>query len=437
MIKLFLSEDLNLIERTRAKTLVYALLFSMVASILFFVLANKVGSSFPYSALIAGVGFFLLLFKWTQSVFVVGNLTTLMFFVLLANLSLSTGGIYSVDLMSLFTVILFALVVLGYKGALFWCIPVVVFNVYCYFLSLDDGAEKIFRNQTLDFEPLYYLVINLEILSVSILLLIILDRLNNALITRLRVSNQNLDEVNRQLKAQTKELTETQDFLIKSNSRLKKYAHTVSHDLRQPARTISSFTQLLRLNADKPNFKYKSATYIEHIVEGVKRLNNTVEGLLRYSEKEQSTELISLNSIVEDVLRDLKLLIDINRAEVLVDELPSLNIDPTCINQVFQNLISNAIKYKRRSEDPIVRINCKELMDFWEFTVSDNGLGISNKNHINIFNNYEQLDSSVEGKGLGLATCVDYIEYYGGTIWVESTIGKGSAFKFTLQKNKV
>jgi len=224
----------------------------------------------------------------------------------------------------------------------------------------------------------------------------------------------------------------------RSNAELEQFAYITSHDLREPLRMITSFLQLLerryqdQLDADANEF-------IGYAVDGAKRLDAMIQDILIYSKitnKERNLNHININNVLEQTYLNLKAAIDENDAHITNDHLPTLKIDEQLMVQLFQNLISNAIKY-RRDESPKIHISAKKEDELWVFSVKDNGIGISEKHLEKIFTIFQRLHSheEYEGTGIGLAIAQKIVHQHNGEIWAESKNGKGTTFYFTIPTN--
>lgn len=231
------------------------------------------------------------------------------------------------------------------------------------------------------------------------------------------------------------ELRQKAEDLAVANRELETFASIASHDLKAPLRTVSSFIRLLQKNY-RGKLDSRADEFIELAVDGCKRMDKLVEDLLRNARiggKQLELGRISLEDVVRGTLGDLESQIKESGARVTVEALPEVMVDATQIREVFQNLISNAIKY-RRDEVPRILISAQRLDKSWLIAVKDNGLGIAEEARSQIFANFVRLQTSgsIEGSGIGLATCKKVIEQRGGKVWVESVEGKGSVFQFTI-----
>jgi signal transduction histidine kinase len=233
-----------------------------------------------------------------------------------------------------------------------------------------------------------------------------------------------------------KELEELTFDLKRSNQDLEQFAYVASHDLQEPLRMVASFTQLLEKRYSE-KLDEKANEYINYAVSGSKRMQKLIDDLLQFSRigrKVAEFEDIDLNELVEEIKEDFQLKIKEKNAKIKYEILPLIKADRSQIKHVFQNFISNAIKFCE--ENPVICIDSKENDQEWEFQISDNGIGIEKKYLEKIFIIFQRLNTrkEYEGTGIGLALCKKLIENYGGRISVESEKDKGTTFKFTLKK---
>jgi signal transduction histidine kinase len=240
-----------------------------------------------------------------------------------------------------------------------------------------------------------------------------------------------LQALNEELEVRIKE--RTQD-LTQANEELQQFAYVASHDLQEPLRTITSFTQLLdtrykgRLDEDADEF-------IGYIVASSRRMTDLINGVLamvRLRKAGQPTMPVSFEQLLEEAEISLHVAIQESQADIRHGPLPALVVDRVQFSQVLQNLISNAIKY-RRHEPPVIRVEAKRDATNWIFSVSDNGQGFNQQFAERIFGLFQRLHSrEVEGTGMGLSIARKILERHGGRIWAESREGFGSTFYFSL-----
>ncbi|MGL5871731.1 MAG: GAF domain-containing protein [Xenococcaceae cyanobacterium] len=226
--------------------------------------------------------------------------------------------------------------------------------------------------------------------------------------------------------------------LARSNAELEQFAYVASHDLQAPLHTISSYAKLLeRQYSDSLDAKTKK--FIDYIVDGAQRMRDRINDLLEYSRvgrQKNTFYAIDCNRVLEQVLADLNS--DIKQAGVVVKcegNLPTIVGDPKQLILLLQNLIGNSIKY-RTQETPTIKIAARRDRDFWQFSITDNGIGIEPQYHDRIFQIFQRLHAPEEypGTGIGLAICQKIVERHGGSIWVESNPDRdrGATFHFTI-----
>ena len=226
--------------------------------------------------------------------------------------------------------------------------------------------------------------------------------------------------------------------LVISNNELEQFAYIASHDLQEPLRMVSSFLQLLEKKY-KPRLDETAAQYIHFAVDGAERMKALIKDLLAFSRVgsiKQELEWVDVKTVLEETTLILSSAIEESGTIIRCGQLPMIKADRIQINQLFQNLISNAIKYAS-DKKPVIEIRCEENDQYWIFSVKDNGIGINAKYFEKIFVVFQRLHtkSSYSGTGIGLAICKKIVEKHEGRIWVESLEGQGSTFNFTIAKN--
>lgn len=220
------------------------------------------------------------------------------------------------------------------------------------------------------------------------------------------------------------------------NQEMEQFNYIASHDLQEPLRTLSNYMMLLQ--EDYPELMNEEIqVHLETMDSAVSRMSLLVKSLLDFGRLGRDKKLVTANcnEIVNNVVDDLGLLITNAEAFIKVDgELPVLNVYKTEFRQLLQNLINNAIKFKRQGIPLQINIGCNKNEKFYEFYIKDNGIGIDPKYSKRIFQIFQRLnkESEYEGHGIGLANCRKIAEMHGGSIWVESVPGLGSIFKFTI-----
>ena len=230
--------------------------------------------------------------------------------------------------------------------------------------------------------------------------------------------------------------TYNQELQVK-NKDLEQFAFISSHDLHEPLRTVQGFIPLLKTEYENV-LDDNGKMYINFIEEAVYRMSDSVNSLLEYSRIGRNVEVekIDSNKLLDNVLKDLRGSIEDASADVSTGKLPSIEGNATEIRLVFQNILTNAIKFQKKDQKPEIKISAKTKGEFIEFTVTDNGIGIEEQFKEKIFIIFQRLHKrkNYSGSGIGLAHCRKIIELHGGKIWVSSEVGKGSSFHFTLPK---
>lgn len=241
-----------------------------------------------------------------------------------------------------------------------------------------------------------------------------------------------LIELNESLKKQKAEL-------VVSNHELEQFAYIASHDLQEPLRMVTSFITLLNKKYGS-NFDETATSYIDFAIDGAKRMRQLILDLLEYSrvgKMAETTEFIDLNTLIEEIKILYRKQIEEHDASIIVfGTLPLIKSYKSPLLQLFQNLIGNALKYKRNGIRPMVKISFTSLNEYWHFVVEDNGIGIEEEYFDKIFVIFQRLHNKEEysGTGMGLALSKKIVESMGGKIWVESIVNKGTKFYFTIPK---
>jgi PAS domain S-box-containing protein len=254
-----------------------------------------------------------------------------------------------------------------------------------------------------------------------------------------RVVQCNIRDITQRKKLE-EDLVIKAEELARSNIELQQFAYIASHDLQEPLRAISGFAELL-VKRYHGKIDEKADTYIDFITEGTTRMQQMIQDLLSYSRVQTQVHefvLIDSNTALDLAISDLQVAAREHHAVITRDPLPSVYADLEQITKMFQNLISNAIKFHKPGMIPTVHISAKQDEKSWIFSVSDNGIGIDRKYADRVFKIFQRLHTRDEypGTGIGLAICKRIAEQHGGTIWIESVPGTGSQFYFTIPKRK-
>jgi PAS domain S-box-containing protein len=231
------------------------------------------------------------------------------------------------------------------------------------------------------------------------------------------------------------DLRQSNKTLAMTNQDLERFAFIASHDLQEPLRMITAYSQLL-IKSYRGQFDEDATMFVGNIVEGTRRMRELLIDLRSYTEirtrVEDTTEAVDLNVVLEEVVQNLKTAIDESHATITCDRLPVVRAFRGHFTPLFQNLIGNAIKY-RGERPPVIHVSVEQAEGELQFAVTDNGIGIAPEYHQQIFEVFRRLHGkNIPGTGVGLAICQRVVERYGGRIWVESEAGRGSKFLFIL-----
>ncbi|MGP1387765.1 MAG: ATP-binding protein [Thainema sp.] len=235
---------------------------------------------------------------------------------------------------------------------------------------------------------------------------------------------------------QAEELALLAQDLERSNAELKRFAYVASHDLQEPLNQVANFVQLLEMRYDA-ELGQDGKEFIGFAVEGVSLMQTLIDDVLAYSKvdlKGIDRELIDVQDSLDQAMNNLRGRIADANAAITVDLLPTIVADGTQLMQLFQNLIGNAIKFRKPSELPRIHIGVQRQEDAWLFSVKDNGIGLDPQFAERIFIIFQRLHTRDEypGSGMGLAICKKIVECHRGRIWVESQVGEGATFYFTI-----
>ncbi len=262
-----------------------------------------------------------------------------------------------------------------------------------------------------------------------------LTRLPSAV--RRAISDARVRRERRLAQEQQKRATEQ---LRQANLELQQFMHSVSHDLQEPLRMISVYADLIKRSLE--NVDADTDEYLRYVIKGAQRLSALLTDLRTYVDATNTdgapVEYSDAEAVFQGVVVNLSWAIDESGAVIVHDPLPELPVRASHLTQLFQNLISNAIKYRRNDTPPTVRVMAQREGDQWQFICADNGLGIAPEYRDHVFDFFKRFHGNeVPGTGMGLAICRRIVQRYGGRIWLESTPGCGSTFYFTLPAGKI
>lgn len=253
----------------------------------------------------------------------------------------------------------------------------------------------------------------------------------NRMTDQLALSRNMLKDKEERLRKYSRELE-------RKNEELQKFARLASHDLQEPLRMVASYTQLLQQKYAS-QLDAKAAEYVSFAVEGATRMQEMIHDLLEYSRIDTKGEPFiptDLESVLQNSLASLGPAMEKSGAEITSGDMPTIKADPSQMKTLFENLISNAIKF-RSQKKPLIQVRARRQEREWLFSVKDNGIGFDPRYARRVFDVFERLHRRGEypGTGMGLAICKKIVERHGGQIWVESETGKGSTFYFTIPES--
>lgn len=244
-----------------------------------------------------------------------------------------------------------------------------------------------------------------------------------------------VQDISRQKDAEKKITQKTQE-LQQSNADLQRFASIASHDLKEPLRKIHTFADLL-VETTSEQLDEENRNYLERIIGSCKRMEKVIDDLLTFSRlgiQKEISPALDLNQVIRDILDDFEVAINQNKATINVSDLPEINADASQMRQLFQNLIANALKFRKEDISPVINIRSEIQGQFCHITVEDNGIGFDEKYKEKIFEVFQRLHSKdrYEGTGIGLSICKRIVEIHKGSIDVHSRLNEGTTFIITL-----
>jgi signal transduction histidine kinase len=425
----------SVIRHRKATILIFSHLFIIIALISLLFLSKTIEKvalipAFCAVPLIIGSLFF---FKYKGQINLSGNILTVIWYIVLFPILIKTGGLNSSFIPWLYSIILMMVLVESYIWSTFWF---VVASISCICLYVGGRFYPQMNISTCsDIDIL------ISYLTVGFFMFTNLALFESHQVFVIKILKEKNEELKTQKQAIAEHATELEKFqkqLTESNQELQIFAYAASHDLKEPLRMITMYTQLVERNL-KTMLDNDTSEYMFYITDGVKRMQKLLDNLLEYSLLGKNTKDISeidLNDKMKIVSQNLTVLIQESDAMITYTNLPTVYASGTEMNQLFQNLIANALKFRKPNVQPLVDIGCMENPNEYLFAISDNGIGIKKEDQERVFNLFTRLHSHTqyEGTGIGLATCKKILTNLNGKIWVSSTEGVGTTFYFTIPK---
>lgn len=421
----------------KAKVLIHVILFLIFTGVLneiFSIIFDVNNEVAVYPSIVAG---FLLLyiFKKTGNSILISNLLAIFWVLPLVSAIPTTQGLYSDNLLWLFLAPLSVLLFANRLWAAIWLGFLLSYTFYLYLFFADPSS-----NASAKQEPAEYYLISYTTLFLAIFFVVVIFETGQLLIIKLlKTQKAELEKQKLEIAKKNIELKAIEERLLEMNQELENFAFAASHDLKEPLRMIGMYTQLTQKRL-QGQLDGSTKEFMGYVTEGVGRMQSLLDSLLDYSrlgKNQDDLRDVNLNDTIFMVIHNLMARMKETNATILSNPLPTIQASSFEMIQLFQNLISNSIKFRRAGVPPTIEIKVTETAtgDF-VFTVTDNGIGIPEQHKERVFKIFERLHTRVdyEGSGIGLATCKKIIQTSGGKIWLESTEGVGTTFHFTLPK---
>jgi signal transduction histidine kinase len=393
-----------------------------------------IGKIYFYVAILF-IPFSFFMFKKWGNLVISGNMVALGWYLFIATQIPSTGGVFSDNIVWLIVGPFIAFLVIGIRWGLFWMfiIHVTFTSVYVY------GKSHPSINKFINSDDYYFL--SYSALSFFVFgFLYIFERSQTKVLRELGEKNIILEEQKKEISTQSEALKLKDEKLLKSNADLQNFAYSASHDLKEPLRMIGMYTQLLQRRI-APTLDERSEEYMFYMTDGVKRMQKLLDDLLLYSrlgKNDNDIQDVDINQTLLMVIYNLTATIKETNTAITSSYLPTICASSTEMMQLFQNMIANAIKFRRADVAPEIMILHSQNEKEHIITLQDNGIGIKEEYKEKVFNIFTKLHSTsqYEGSGIGLATCKKIVEELGGRMWLTSTEGVGTTFYFTFPKER-
>jgi signal transduction histidine kinase len=365
-----------------------------------------------------------------------GNLMALICFGVLSTSVPNTGGLYSDNLLWMIISPMIALLFCNKRSGFFWLIALLSFIEYQYYKFDSLSPATSFQPS----ESTYYFISFFTLFIFIYGIIIIFERGQELIIKKLHEKQVLLEAQQKEILQKNLELKAIEEKLRLSNQELENFAYIASHDMKEPLRMIGMYTQLTRkkLNSQLDN---STTDYMNFVTDGVNRMQTLLNDLLQYArltKEQKDIRPVNLNNVLSIIKHNLQITIKETDTQINSTPLPIITASVSEMSQLFQNLIANAIKFRKTGLSPKIEIAVTERDNEYLFSFKDNGIGIKKEYQEKVFNVFEKLHSQheYEGSGIGLSTCRKIVENLDGKIWIESAFGYGTTFYFTISKAK-
>ncbi len=366
-----------------------------------------------------------------------GNLLAVAVAYILVPMVFESGGLYSDNLLWLLLCPMVATFFCYNHSEIGWYLALIAFSFYLYYTL--DPSQTVSYSPSKNFSPLYLLISYTTLFTMVTGIVLLFKVGNQEIINTLQTNQEILELHQKKLEQKNQILRELSEKLARSNRDLESFAYASSHDLKEPLRMIGLYTQLIQKRL-KGNLDGDTLEFMGYVTTGVGRMQRLLDDLLEYSRVgrgEDKIKSIDLNDVMFYVRTNLKIAIAESEATIEIPEnMPQVFARYSEMVQLFQNLISNAIKFRSPDSPLVIKISFGQNEQFHTFRVCDNGIGIPQEFHTKIFNIFERIHSKsdYEGSGIGLATCKKIIQALGGTIAIDPSVVCGACFVFTIPR---
>ncbi|MEO1259120.1 MAG: ATP-binding protein [Bacteroidota bacterium] len=430
--KVFLSDRFvsNTLDHWKARLLAIIHLFILTLGSLLEIAANVIvpGENLPplkFGLLLVVV--LMIIFKRWGNLVLSGNLLAGVVFSVLLFAVTDSGGLFSDNLLWMLICPLLVLLFADRISGFLWLSVLIVFTTYLY-LS-NDYSLDFFIAKVAESGPQYYFISYIGLFITVVFIVFVFATGQTMIITA-------LDEKQNELSRQAESLKQAHIQLKAINEELEQFAYAASHDLKEPLRMIKMYTQFIDKRLDK-QLDNSSKEYMGFVVDGVTRMERLLTDLLEYSRlgrNNRKSKDTDLNDVLLAVINNLTATMKETNTAIKCNELPVIKSTSTEMIQLFQNLISNSIKFRQDDVTPLIQIKHEVQEGAHHFYFMDNGIGIPPEACDRVFNIFERLHSKTdyEGTGIGLATCKKIVDNLGGKIWVEPGEEEGTTFQFVI-----
>jgi len=389
-----------------------------------------------YSPLIASI-LMLIIFRKFGNLSLSGNVLAGAFMLALTPATFESGGLYSDNLLWMGAAPFIAFLFATRFSGMVWLFVLEMVTLVLYTCEINSTVS--YREQMMHSPPEYFWVSWSLLFAVFTYIVYLFAKGEFRIVTLLQNNELKLTKQKDRLSKQANALKKNEIQLKELNKNMEHFVYAVSHDLKEPLRMIRMYTQLLNKSLGS-QLTPTNSEFMAYVLDGTDRMQQMLEGLLHYSRLgkiEENGQEVNLEDIIIIVKNNLAFSIKAHDAQVVTSgNLPTIKAHSTFVMQLFQNLISNAIKFHHKDRQPVISIKCRESAGGYTINVEDNGIGIAEEFQSRIFEIFTKLHhhNEYEGSGIGLATCKKIVSNMGGTISLKSVVGEGTTFRIWIPK---